>query len=141
MPATVVDTVDVVESATEIIFWWCVNKSTQSYRAGRAVQKRGGDERRAIGEAEVGGFPTSASYRRKQQVQSPKAGLRVGRGGPKAGGEAAGCECWDHHQDQGREEGWARTENWQGLATLGGAGLRFPSSAEGRHRYAVIVLY
>ena len=57
MPATVVDTVDVVESATEIIFWWCMNKSTQSYRAGRAVQKRGGDERRAIRGGGGGGLP------------------------------------------------------------------------------------
>lgn len=90
-------------------------------------------------EAGVGGFPSWASYRRKQQAQSPKAGMRVGRGGPKAAGEAAGCECRDHCQDQGREEGWPELENWQGLATMGGAGL--PSSAGGRYRYTVIVLY
>ena len=31
-------------------------------------------------------------------------------------------------------------ENWQRLATMGGVGLRFPSSTEGRYRCAVIVL-
>ena len=61
-----------------------------------------------------------ASHRRKQQVQSPKAGMRVGRGGPKAAGEAAGCKCWDHHQDQSREEGWARTGE---LAAPGNHGI------------------
>ena len=49
MPATVVDTVDVVESTTEIIFWWRVNRSTvlQSWKG----SAEWGSDGRATGEA------------------------------------------------------------------------------------------
>lgn len=75
-------------------------------------------------EAGIGGFPSWASYRRRQQAQRPKAAMRVGRGGPKAAGEAAGCECRDHHQDWGREEGWARTGELAGPGNHGRSGAQ-----------------
>ena len=77
MLATVVDTVDVVESAMEIIFWWRVNRSTvlQSWK-GSAER---GTDGRATGEAGCLPQEETASAKPQSRKESEE-GRTKGRG-------------------------------------------------------------